>query len=334
MLKLTIYSKKGKLNNQEREQFLECLRQALANGFSLNQSLATLPIIWPKHAAIFQSMHKQLKAGTKLGTLFNQIGFSKTVAAQINLALAHGNLLDCLDQLTRLERLKNEQVKKLKAELSYPLVLGGMMIILLIFMQNFLNSQFTHDHLEFGDIVFIGLACVLILILSACIRVVKLLKQQNYAAFTKLSKYPLLGKVITTYSHYIVVYELGILLASGFSLQEICNFLVSQDKASLQYELGKRVHSNLARGVSLKEIVEQEHFLPNRLSLLVTTGASKDELSKRCLLLGKSIFTDLTYQIENLVVNVQPICFLIIGLCIVGMYLKLLLPMYAMMQNI
>ncbi|MGO1642910.1 MAG: type II secretion system F family protein, partial [Lactobacillus amylovorus] len=46
------------------------------------------------------------------------------------------------------------------------------------------------------------------------------------------------------------------------------------------------------------------------------------------------LFIDLTGKVEKLVVNVQPICFILIGVCIIGMYLKLLLPMYSMMQGI
>lgn len=74
--------------------------------------------------------------------------------------------------------------------------------------------------------------------------------------------------------------------------------------------------------------------MPNSLLVLLQTGSERKSLSKRCLLLGRSLFLDLTEKIEKLVVNVQPACFILIGLCIIGMYLKLLLPMYSMMQGL
>lgn len=334
MLQLTLISGRDKLTNHEKQLFLENLQQALDNGYSLNQSIQILPSIWPKRAEIFENMHQKMKNGEKFGNLLNEIGFSKTISLQINLALQHGNLAECLKQLTKLERLKNEQIKKLRSELSYPLVLGIMMITLLFFMQNFLDSQFQSEGLQSGDIIFFSLAIAIIVVILLSLRIAKLLKRQDLIAFKKLIKYPIIGSTIKLYGHYLVTYELGILLAAGFSLQQICDFLIAQDKASLQYGLGIKVAKKLQEGKELQEIIKEEAFLPDRMILLLSSGSQKSELSKNCLLLGKNIFAELTYKIEKLVVNVQPICFVIIGLCIVGMYLKLLLPMYDMMQKI
>lgn len=68
--------------------------------------------------------------------------------------------------------------------------------------------------------------------------------------------------------------------------------------------------------------------------LLLQTGSKKVDLSKKFMLLGNVLFNELAQKIEKLIVNIQPFCFILIGLCIIGLYLKLLLPMYAMMQNI
>src|SRR5699024_12752591 len=57
------------------------------------------------------------------------------------------------------------------------------------------------------------------------------------------------------------------------------------------------------------------------------TGSERKNLSQSCLMLGRSLFIDLTQKIEKLVVNVQPFCFILIGFCVIGMYLKLLMPM-------
>ena len=84
----------------------------------------------------------------------------------------------------------------------------------------------------------------------------------------------------------------------------------------------------------MEEIIKEEEYLANSLLIMLQTGSERKSLSQRCLVLGRSLFIDLTGKVEKLVVNVQPICFILIGVCIIGMYLKLLLPMYSMMQGI
>lgn len=107
-----------------------------------------------------------------------------------------------------------------------------------------------------------------------------------------------------------------------------------QVKGSLQQYVGTKVGKQLAKGMSPEEIIKNEQFLPNEILLLLKAGSKREDLSKRFLLLGRSLFNDLAQKIEKLIVNVQPVCFILIGLCIIGLYLKLLLPMYAMMQEI
>lgn len=146
--------------------------------------------------------------------------------------------------------------------------------------------------------------------------------------------FPFIGKTIQVYVNYLLVYDIGLLLADGFSLQKICAYACQQKEGSLQQHLGRQVSQQLQSGRNLEEIIKHEIFLPNAFLILLKTGSKRESLSQRCLLLGKSLFADLNNRIEKLVINVQPLCFILLGLGIVGMYLKLLLPMYAAMQSI
>lgn len=209
-----------------------------------------------------------------------------------------------------------------------------MMVLLLVFMQSFVSTQFSDSNDHSGDVVMLGLIIVALLGLYFLAKIVTLLNQQDYDSMKKLIKYPLIGQVVMLYIHYLLVYDIGMLLASGFSLQRMCEYAAKQEKGSLQQALGQKIGHDLAEGKNLEEIIMAESFLPNSLLILLQTGSERKSLSKRCLLLGRSLFLDLTERIEKLVVNVQPVCFILIGLCIIGMYLKLLLPMYSMMQGL
>ena len=327
-------SSKGKLNSKERFLFLDYLQNSLLNGFSLGTSLELMPIVWPKQKKILGKLNKRLQSGAKLSKEMERLGFSKTVVTQIDLAMNQGNLVECLGQLASLSRLKNEQIKKLKAEMSYPFVLAVMMVLLLVFMQTFVSSQFANTGEHTGDIMLFVLLVMGLLFIYFLVKVTTLLKKQDYRSLVKLEHYPIIGSTIKLYVNYLLVYDAGLLLASGFSLQKMCEYAAKQETGSLQQVIGAKVGNQLRDGKSLEEIIKKEPFLPNELLLLVQTGAKKSDLSKRCLLLGKTLFTNLSNKIEKLIVNVQPFCFILIGLCIIGMYLKLLLPMYAMMQSI
>lgn len=327
-------SSKGKLNSKERFLFLDYLQNSLLNGFSLGTSLELMPIVWSKQKKILGQLNKRLQAGAKLSKEMERLGFSKTVVIQIDLAMNQGNLVECLGQLASLSRLKNEQIKKLKAEMSYPFVLAVMMVLLLAFMQTFVSSQFANTGEHTGDIMLFVLLVMGLLFIYFLVKVTTLLKKQDYRSLVKLEHYPIIGSTIKLYVNYLLVYDAGLLLASGFSLQKMCEYAAKQETGSLQQVIGAKVGNQLRDGKSLEEIIKKEPFLPNELLLLVQTGAKKSDLSKRCLLLGKTLFTNLSNKIEKLIVNVQPFCFILIGLCIIGMYLKLLLPMYAMMQSI
>ena len=327
-------SSKGKLNSKERFLFLDYLQNSLLNGFSLGTSLELMPIIWSKQKKILGQVNKRLQSGAKLSKEMERLGFSKTVVTQIDLAMNQGNLVECLGQLASLSRLKNEQIKKLKAEMSYPFVLAVMMVLLLVFMQTFVSSQFANTGEHTGDIMLFVLLVMGLLFIYFLVKVTTLLKKQDYRSLVKLEHYPIIGSTIKLYVNYLLVYDAGLLLASGFSLQKMCEYAAKQETGSLQQVIGAKVGNQLRAGKGLEEIIKKESFLPNELLLLMQTGAKKSDLSKRCLLLGKTLFTNLSNKIEKLIVNVQPFCFILIGLCIIGMYLKLLLPMYAMMQSI
>lgn len=325
---------KDRLNGEEQLAFLDYLNHSLDNGFSLINSIELMPALWFSKKELMEKLAQRMKEGANFSSEMIKLGFSKTTVTQVNLSLQQGNLTECLDQLATLNRLKQEQIKKLRAELSYPFILAIMMVILLVFMQSFVSTQFNDTSEHSGDIVMLGLLVLVLLGIYFFARIVILLNKQDYASMKKVVNYPIIGKIVLLYIHYLMVYDIGMLLASGFSLQRMCEYASQQEKGSLQQALGQKIGQQLFEGKNLEEIIQQEQFLPNSLLILLQTGSQRKNLSQRCLILGRSLFIDLIAKIEKLVVNVQPVCFILIGLCIIGMYLKLLLPMYSMMQGI
>lgn len=332
MRKLLKNSVGAELDASEQIKFLDYLGQALANGFSINQSLAILPGIWPEKSQLLSKMCASLAGGTTLGAVLKKAGFSGTIAAQINLAFAQGRLATCLAQLVTLLKLKDKQLRKIRAELAYPAVLAGMMVFLLVFMQTILRQEFSDDSLS-GTVLVAGVVLLTLCLGLVIVRLRQLFKRQNYAALKKLGAYPFVGPVVKVYVQYLLTFDLTLLLGNGFSLQQFCQLAAEQPPDSLQSFLGRQIAGQVKQGATVEQIVAQEELLPNRLRLLLAAGSSRCELAKRCQLLSQALFHELVLKINSLVVSIQPVCFIAIGIAIIGMYLKLLMPMYAMMQT-
>lgn len=334
MKQLQISLHKDSLPGQEQLELLEFLASSLQNGFSIAKSFKMLPILWPKRAGLFKRIDRELAGGKSFAECMGELGYSKTTVTQLNIALTQGNLQESLAQLTQLRRMQRRQLKKLESELAYPVVLVVMMIILLVFMQNFVSVQFAESGDHTGDLLIFALVAFFVLLLTSLLLVLGYLQKQDYQSFKKLSQLPFVGAAISSYGQYLISYDLGMLLASGFSLQKMCLFASQQTPGSLQQELGSRVARQLESGKSLQEIILQEPFLNQNLLILLKTGSDRKELSQQCLLIAKMLFDRLTQQVERMIVNIQPFCFILIGLAIIGMYLKLLLPIYGSMQGL
>lgn len=334
MKKLEVFIRKDKLTSREQEELLSFLYSSIKNGFSVSMTFKVLPLLWPKRKELFRECDREMQRGKTLAQCMQSMGFSQTTVTQLNLALNQGNLKDSLQQLSTLSRMRNKQIQKLQGELAYPVILILMMVFLLIFMQNFVSTQFVSNNEHMGDITIFLLVILVVGLIVSIALTVFYLKKQDYQSFKKMLRFPFVGPVVKLYGQYLISYDLGMLLASGFSLQKICEFASNQLQGSLQQSLGIKITRQLNQGKSLQDIITEEDFLNNNLLFLLETGDDKKEMSKQCLLIGQMLFDKLVRKIERMIVNVQPICFILIGICIIGMYLKLLMPMYNMMNNI
>lgn len=184
------YTKKDKLSSQEQLQFLDYLKSSLENGFSLNSSIELMPALWPSRQELMRRLNYRMKRGAAFDQELLELGFSQATAGQIKLALQQGSLIECLAQLAKLQRLKNEQEKKLKTELTYPFVLALMMIFLLLFMQNFVLKQLADDHEHTGDYLIWSLLILITGLVCLFAYALKLLAKQDYRSLRQLCFFP------------------------------------------------------------------------------------------------------------------------------------------------
>ena len=66
--------KKDKLNSADQLIFIDYLRQALINGYSLNASLRLLPKIWRGNSRQLLYVNQRVEEGSQLGDVLQEVG--------------------------------------------------------------------------------------------------------------------------------------------------------------------------------------------------------------------------------------------------------------------
>ena len=84
--------RKDKLTAQEQLEFLEYLAMSLKNGLSLAESLQVMPALWSKKQMLLKKITYLMKQGVNFSQILQQMGFGKTIASQVDLAMMQGNL--------------------------------------------------------------------------------------------------------------------------------------------------------------------------------------------------------------------------------------------------
>ena len=124
-----------------RKQFLELLVALLANGFSLQESMAVMLRSGQFPEAQLQSIVTGLTSGKTLAACFLGLGFSVAQTTQIQLAEAHGNLPQTLQTILQHMQIFEKQQKELRKVAAYPALLLIFVFALLIGMRLFLLPQ-------------------------------------------------------------------------------------------------------------------------------------------------------------------------------------------------
>lgn len=323
---------------KRQAQFFGLLADLLSSGFSLKQSLENIITLLPKIQPMTNEVLTQLNQGENL-SLALQPFISPSIYYQLKIAEKHGNLERSLRNLGNLQQRAVQQREKIMGVLFYPVLL----LILLSFlgiaikvwlapsMQTFAsynqldsNSSWQQDFLKLGGIILGVLLLGIVFKLGWWWRHQGVLTRHVY-----YSRLPIIGKVYRQYSYYSLMFNLGMLLKSGLELSDICNFLNEFPSKSLFYQFGKQLHQQLQTGTKWELIIAKYPFIPPELALYLQKGISKDELSDEIIFFAELSYKRLLRLVDQIISWIQPLLFLIIAAIIIGMYLSILLPMYA-----
>lgn len=327
-----------KLSLKRQAQFFGLLADLLSSGFSLKQSLENMLTLFPATLDLTNDVLKSLNQGQNLSQALAKY-ISPGIYYQLKIAEKHGNLERSLRNLGNLQQRFVEQREKIMGLLFYPVLLLVLLsflgIAIKVWLAPSMQSFVSYNQIKQPNTWQQGGVKVILGLLAALLGVLlgKTLwwwkKQGALTRQTCYSKIPIFGKVYRQYSYYNLMFNLGMLLKSGLELSDVCRFLCEFPKKSLFYQFGKQLRQQLQTGSKWESIVAKYPFIPPELALYLQKGISRDELSDEIIFFAELSYKRLLRLVDQIISWVQPLLFLVIAGIIIGMYLSILLPMYA-----
>lgn len=316
--------------------FFETLAQLIAVGYDLEKALVSLQSLLSKLRQDLQVIVGGLREGRHFYRLITPYVRSE-IRRELAFAVVHGNLMDILAEIGSRERRRMQQIQKLRQLLLYPIMLFGLLAVIFAVFIQFLLPEFTNMGMALPT--FSGLP-VLIFVMTFVLIIVGVAGLSWWRCHSWLQRLvairrlPLIGPVMRLSLDYQISLQLGLLLTSGVSFSVIVKRFASLDEGGVLKDVSRLAEKSLTAGESIAEFVRKVPLLPRESELLFSKGKQQHEIGQEFQLLAERKFELLERQISRYLLIIQPLCFGVIGLVVVGLYLLMLMPMYQNMGEL
>lgn len=300
------------------------LSSLLSSGFALGQALDFLVVQYPRQKRQLTAVSDELAAGCEVSRAFAAGGFSQVVCTQIGLSGQHGDLACTLSELGEYLTLLYESRGRVGQLLAYPVTLLLLLTVLQAGIVYWVLPQLTAK--PAGAMLPQIVLCVVALLggISVAITVKGMSAESRYQM---LRHVPIVGGMLRKYYQYEFVLGAASFLSVGRDLGAYCDYLATMANGPLAI-LGEHVGDQIARGVSLDAALNDD-LVPTGFVQLAQMGQEPQLFARSVRAFAQGLFTDLQVQMNRILAFVQPLMFIVLGVQIIVMYARLLLPLYS-----
>ena len=272
-----IRRKPKKLSTAKQKQIIELFLNLYSSGFHLSEIVDFLGRSHLVESRLVSQMREDLARGRRFSEMMAGIGFSDAVTTQLSLAELHGNLALSLEKISAyLENMR--KVKKKLIEVStYPLILLGFLVLIMLGLRNYLLPQMDAQNIGTQLIssfpqLFLALGAGLVTFFLLGFLYYR--KSGKIKIFRNLSHLPFGKDMIQAYLTAYYAREWGNLIGQGLELSQIFSMMQEQ-KSQLFQEIGRDLALSLDRGQSFSETVRGYSFFKKELPLMIEYGEVK-----------------------------------------------------------
>lgn len=314
---------------------VQLFNNLLSSGFTLTEMVDFLERSQLLAATYTAQMRYSLLSGQSLSQLMGNLGFSDHLVTQLALADVHGNTQKSLasleDYLTQLLLVR----KKLLEVMTYPILLLGFLVLIMMGLKNYLLPQLDGQNLatqliNHFPVIFLGTMAglgVAAIVLCYCSK-----KTEKIKLYSRLSRLPYLGGFVRLYLTAYYAREWGNLIGQGLDLVQIVTLMQGQPSELFQ-AIGRDMEAGLLRGQAFHDKVLDYAFFRRELSLMIAYGEVKSRLGQELDLYAKETWDTFFRKLHQASQLIQPLVFLFVAIMIVMIYAAMLLPIYQNMPT-
>ena len=339
-----------KWNKLDQAEFLIRVSHCLAKGYTLYQAIqlqAYEQKPWIKQR--IQDILTGLESGEEIAVVFAGAGFSKESCSFLYYALFTGDLVESFHESGKYLKLKEQQKKKFRALMRYPLFLMWLFFVMMYIVIDRLLPSFEQLYrtmaipLPAGLRFFMNITKLLgssfpllLLILASLILIITLFIKRTtpQKRYTLLSKIPYFSSFLKMYLSYYFSFHLGSLLRAGLSISRALELIAQQPYLNFFKREADAIQKYLENGHPLVKIISERPYFTRDLALVILNGEAEGQVGRALQDYSQILFKNLEEKITRAFQAIQPIFFVLFGGLIIGLFLSILSPMFTIINGL
>lgn len=323
-----------KLATAKQKNIITLFNNLFSSGFHLVETISFLDRSSLLDKQCVTQMRTGLSQGKSFSEMMESLGCSSTIVTQLSLAEVHGNLHLSLGKIE--EYLDNlAKVKKKLIEVAtYPLILLGFLLLIMLGLRNYLLPQLDSSNIAtriIGNLPQIFLGMVGLVSVLALLALTFYKRSSKMSVFSILARLPFIGIFVQTYLTAYYAREWGNMISQGMELTQI--FQMMQEQGSQLFkEIGQDLAQTLKNGREFSQTIGTYPFFRKELSLIIEYGEVKSKLGSELEIYAEKTWEAFFTRVSRTMNLVQPLVFIFVALIIVLLYAAMLMPMYQNME--
>ena len=344
----------GKVQLKELTTFCRQFAIMITAGITVLECLENLKKQNYSHyfKSILQVIYDDVQSGSMLSNAVDKHAkvFPHFFRSMVHVGEASGKLNEVFESLADYYESDEKIKRKAKSALSYPLMLLGMTVAIVILMLTFVVPTFK-DTMSKLDVVVEGFTKTVydlsdyltanwrflligVMLIAGVLILVLQTNGGKYAADVFKIHAPMISKIQVDLITARFARAFSILLSSGMPLSEVLDTLdLIIGNRHLQKRF-KKVIEDVNHGVSLTKALESLHFFPEILIQMVSVGERTAALGEVMTRTYKYFDERVESSLNALTAKIQPIMLLIMGVTIGSLFLAVYSPMMSIMNQL
>lgn len=338
--KLLKVRKLKSLKIEEQINFLFDLEQLIENGYSFSESIKLISYKLENHMYL-----DKLKKGYTLSKTLKTLGYDNDVLLLVELGERTGQLFTSLSKSLELLQQKKNNKSNIIDEIKYPFFLGGVVLVILFFISNFLLPSFMNVYESFDieisifvNILFLLIKYIPIIFLSigmvTILSILYIKSKEAGAKLNLLTKYSFIRTRYYKIYNQIFAYNLSLLLNLDLNYKDIFLILKNQKHNYLLSKESEIIYNKLAKGEKLSSILKNQKKYDNSFIQTIENGENNNLLKEslnKYLIISKKLKKK---KQERILALIQPIFYMLLGLIIVLVYASIFIPLFKVMDQL